>query len=218
MRSFSCAWLLAPAIFLSSCRQPLEEPVDRPPVASSKPKPRTDILTVGDTIEVFVMEDPSFNGSYKIRERGDIILPRLGRVIVAGVTIDDAQRKIQSSLQSSQLQVATVIADRTTATGLSNFNEAKKLLVFITGKVNKPGQHLVAVTTGDTVYAYEAVLIAGGVTQFADEKRAYILRRGGRGNREKLPLDLRSIRQGLKNDVALAEGDLICVPERRFAL
>lgn len=184
-----------------------------------KAQARTDVLVVGDTLEIFVMEDQAFNGIYKIREKGDIIFPKLGRVVVAGLTVDAAQQKIQQALQGTQLQNATVIADRISQVpGVANFEEKPKILVFVTGKVNRPGQHMIAIASGDTVYAYEAVLIAGGVTQFADEKHAYILRKGDRGARDKIPLNLRSIRQGQESDKALADGDMICVPERRFAL
>lgn len=188
-------------------------------IKKSKPTTRDDVLAVGDTLEVFVMEDPSFNGTYKVREKGDIILPKLGRVDVQGLNIDQVQKKLQQSLEESQLHKATVIADRINhSPAATPFEETPKLLVFVTGKVNRPGQHLIAMTNGDTVYAYEAVLIAGGVSQFADEKHAYILRRGVSGAREKIPLDLRAIRQGSATDRQLVEGDMICVPERRFAL
>lgn len=176
------------------------------------------LIQAGESLEVFVMEDASFNGSYKVRERGDIIIPKLGRVQVAGLTAEAAQAKIQQQLQSSQLKVATVIADRVSLASVTPFEEVPKLLVFVTGKVNKPGQHLVAISNGDTVYAYEAILIAGGVAPFGDEKNSYVLRRGNGGSRIKIPLDIRAIRQGRAEDVPLAAGDMICVPERRFAL
>lgn len=188
---------------------------------TQKPQKRvvqSDAITIGDSLEVFVMEDASFNGVYKVREKGDIIFPKVGRVTVNGLTVDAAQKRIRESLENSQLQSANVIVDRINKTPQSlPFEEKPKILVFVTGKVNRPGQHVIAMEH-DTVYAYEAILIAGGVAPFADEKHAYILRRGTSGSREKLPLDLRSIRQGRSSDRPLAEGDMICVPERHFAL
>lgn len=167
---------------------------------------------------MFVMEDPSFNGIYKIREKGDIIIPKVGRIAVQGLTVESAQSKIQQTLLHSQLTSATVILDRLTQPGVRNFSDTPKMLVFVTGKVNKPGQHMIAVEGGNGVLAYEALLIAGGTTPFADEKHSYILRKGSQGSRQKIPLDLRAIRQGDANDVPLLEGDMIFVPERRFAL
>lgn len=77
---------------------------------------------------------------------------------------------------------------------------------------------MVAIENGSRVYAYEAILIAGGTSPFADEQHSYILRRGASGARTKIPLNIRAIRQGSGTDVALMEGDMIVVPERRFAL
>lgn len=164
------------------------------------------------------MEDPSFNGIYKVREKGDVIIPKVGRIPIQGLSVESAQSKIQELLLGSQLTKATVLLDRVSQAGLRNFSETPKMLVFVTGKVTKPGQHLIATEAGGGVLAYEAVLIAGGVTPFADEKHSYILRKGQQGSRQKIALDLRSIRQGTANDVPLIEGDMIFVPERRFAL
>ena len=177
-----------------------------------------DSIKIGETLELFVLEDPQFNGSYKVREKGDIIIPKVGRISVAGLSSNAAQVKIKGILESNQLTKATVIADRLSTPAGTNFAEVPKLLVFVTGKVVKPGQHLIAIENGSTVYAYEALLIAGGVAPFADERKAYILRRNPAGARQRIELDLRSIRQGSASDVPLAEGDMICVPEKRFAL
>ena len=209
------------SLLISCCSAPPEKVAGPKATHQKPPRPpaRTDALVVGDSLEVFVMEDPEFNGIYKIREKGDVIFPKLGRVTVAGLNVDQAQSKIREALQGSQLQSATVIVDRINqGTAITSFEQTPKILVFVTGKVNRPGQHMIAITTGDTVYAYEAVLIAGGVAPFADEKHAYILRRGAQGARERISLDLRAIRQGSASDKPLAEGDMICVPERRFAL
>jgi len=142
-------------------------------------------INVGDSVELFVMEDNSFNGIYKIREKGDIIVPKIGRIVIHGMTVEAAQSRIRQVLLSSQLTAATVILDRVSSSGVRNFAETPKMLVFVTGKVNKPGQHMIAVENGNPVLAYEALLIAGGTTPFADEKRSYILRRGGQGSRQK---------------------------------
>ena len=216
------AFLVVTFVACSNTRK-FESAPQGPPLRANKPANKIenrDILQVGDTLEVFVMEDSSFNGVFKIREKGDIIIPKVGRVSVTGLTVEMAQQTIKKTLESSQLTSATVIADRISAVGSApvTFEESPQILVYLTGKVNRPGQHMLALSSGDTITAYEAVLIAGGVAQFADERDAYILRRTGGNNRTKIPVDLRSIRQGKSPDVPLANGDMICVPERRFAL
>ena len=212
-RSLACAALL---VSCGGVDGPGHIPAS--PYSPYKNKSGADTLEVGDTVELFVMEDQAYNGTFQIREKGDIILPKSGRIYIRGLSVEAAQSKIKATLQSDQLKSATIILDRTRHGEIRTFNEAPKLVVFITGKVVQPGQHMIALRSNDAVYAYEAVLIAGGVTPFADEKHSYILRRAGSGARQKIPLDLRSIRQGNASDIALVEGDMIYVPERRFGL
>lgn len=179
--------------------------------------PRTS-LAPGDTIEVFVMEDEKFNGSYKVRENGDIIMPRVGRVKVGGMSVSGAQDAVKQTLESSQLAHPTVIVDRVGTTNTQTFEDKSKMLIYVTGSVARPGQHMIAQVGTQPVLAYEALLIAGGATPYADETHAFILRRGNGNSRTQIPLNLRSIRQGVGPDVPLQEGDLITVPERRFGL
>ncbi len=209
------------SLLLGNCSSPQEPNSGRiPPVPPIKATARTPTgaVQVGDSLELFVMEDTAFNGTFKVREKGDIIVPKIGRVQVAGLGPEAIQDRVKGLLEANQLKQATVIVDRVGSGGITNFAEAPKVLIFVTGSVNRPGQHMIAVEGGDTVYAYEAVLIAGGTNQFADERKAYVLRRSNQGARQKIPLDLRAIRQGSGRDVALAAGDMICVPSRRFSL
>ena len=190
----------------SSQDNELVSPASGPVRARNTSISRDNTVQVGESIELFVMEDSQFNGSYKVREQGDIIIPKLGRVNVAGKSVDGAQAAIKAALESSQLKSATVIADRVGAVAGTNFSETPKLLVF-----------MIAVENGNTLYAYEAFLIAGGAAPFADERKAYILRRAQGGARQKVPIDLRAIRLGSGKDVPLMEGDMLCVPEKRLA-
>ena len=188
-------------------------PVRAPQVSEG---PRT--LNPGDTLEVFVKEDEKFNGSYKVRENGDIILKQVGRVKVGGLTVGGAQEAVRQTLASTQLANPTVIVDRTGSSSSQSFEEKAKLLIFVTGAVKSPGQHQIAITGNQPLLAFEALLIAGGTTPFADEAHAFILRRGTGTTRTTIPLNIRNIRQGVGADVPLQEGDLITVPERRFGI
>lgn len=193
--------------------------VSAPLPVRARPAPTiNDAIKIGETVELFVLEDPQFNGSYKVREKGDIIIPKVGRIEIAGLTPNGAQTKIKNVLEANQLKTATVIADRLSTPAGTTFAETPKMLVFVTGKVNRPGQHMIAIENGSTVYAYEALLIAGGIAPFAEERKAYILRRGGGGPRQRIDFDIRAIRQGSASDIPLSEGDMICVPEKRFTL
>jgi protein involved in polysaccharide export with SLBB domain len=65
-----------------------------------------------DRLELFVTEDPQFNGVYTVRESGDIIIPIVGRIPVEGSSVEEAEKTIKERLERGQLQKATVIVDR----------------------------------------------------------------------------------------------------------
>ncbi len=180
------------------------------------PQLQRNVLVPGDTLEVFVKEDEKFGGQYRVRENGDIIMKQVGRVKVGGLTVPGAQEQLRQTLASSQLANPTVIVDRIGSISTQTFEEKAKMLIYVTGAVRSPGQHMIALSSSQPILAYEALLIAGGTTAFADETHAFILRRGAGTMRTSIPLNLRDIRQGTGPDVPLQEGDLITVPERRF--
>ncbi len=165
-----------------------------------------------------VLEDPSFNGTFAVKESGDIILPKVGRVRVGGYSLQSAEAAVRERIQSDQIKDATVIVDRGQRQAQTNFTERPKILVFLTGAVARPGQHLVALNDRDGLTAYEALLIAGGPTAYADQRRAYILRKIGNGERERIDIDFRALARGEGTDPLLVQGDVVFVPQRRFGL
>ena len=175
-------------------------------------------LLPGDSVEIFVLEDEKFNGTYKLRETGDIIMAKVGRIRLSGLTVAGAQDAVRSTLEGAQLKTPTVILDRVSTVSTQSFEERPKMLIYVAGSVAHPGQHMIAQVGTQPIMAYEALLIAGGTTAFADETHAFILRRGKGTTRTEIPLNLREIRQGKGSDVPLQEGDLITVPERKFGL
>ena len=61
----------------------------------SAPNPEQDLIVPGDDVEIFVVEDPSFNGRYQVRRGGYIILPAVGRIPVAGKTMSGAEGEVR---------------------------------------------------------------------------------------------------------------------------
>lgn len=224
--SFSRRLLAALGLFVSlllstSCQQTRQVPDPRgyatAPLPIAPPKTsQSPAIQVGDTLEIVVLEDPSFNGKVVVRESGDIILPKVGRVRVVGLSLSAAETTVQKRIQTDQIKEATVIVDRTQRLSQSSFSERPKLLLFLTGSIARRGQHLIALTDRDGVTAYEALLIGGGATPYGDTRRAYILRKVGNGERQRIPVDLRTISQGAGVDPMMQQGDILYVPERRF--
>lgn len=206
---------------------PLDPPMIRQPNQAPPPQVKrpSDAVGVGDRLEIFVAEDESLNGIYTIREKGDIILPRLGRFQVAGMTSSQVESHLTKTLEESQLRSASVIVDRVARApeevvvpreGASA--ELPRMLAYFTGNVKRPGQHWITLPRGNPVGIYEAILITGGLARFANDKKVEVLRKDEQGQTKKMMLNLHSVREGEAPDPPLYEGDIIFVPEKRVGL
>lgn len=220
---------------LASCQRGSEEaggdypPAKLPdPVVEERraPQSRDNRIQVGDSLELFVDEDPGFDGIYKVREGGDIIIPRVGRIAVAGSSLSTAKNSITQALEEGQLQKATIIVDRVgrapeaseegSEGSTPQAPGAGRILVYITGKVTRPGQHVLTLPDGRPLGVYEALLIAGGMTRFADEQKVHVLRTGDDGKKHRIPVNVRQIENGETKDIIVGHGDIIVVPEKVF--
>jgi protein involved in polysaccharide export with SLBB domain len=192
---------------------------DAPPASMPAAVNRIDngSIAVGDVLELFVKEDPVFNNTYRVRERGDIIIPDVGRIQLKGLSVEAAERRIESYLEKGQIKDATVILDRVRDSGAGpSVAGAHRMLVYMTGAVQKTGQHVLIVPDGRPLGVYEAILIAGGLARFADEQKVHVLRMDKKRVRHRIPVNIRLIRQGSEPDPAIGQGDVIVVPEKVF--
>lgn len=194
-----------------------------PPPAQSATKADDSSIIVGDRLQLFVMEDHSFNQELVVRERGDIILAPFGRIPVSGLSVEGAEKKIQGFLERDQLKKATVILDRVGRGRPEGGDKpdpirdnSTKILVYMTEKVNRPGQHVITLPQGKPVGVYEAILITGGMDRMGDETKVYILRSDENNVKQKIPINVRAIRQGSMADPPIGHGDIVVVPERVF--
>jgi len=94
----------------------------------------------------------------------------------------------------------------------SGFSERPKLLLFLTGAIARRGQHLIALTDRDGVTAYEALLIGGGATPTATPAAPTSCARLATVERQRIPVDLRTISQGVGVDPMMQQGDVLYVP------
>ncbi len=173
---------------------------------------------VGDALEVFVLEDSSFNGKYVIRPSGDIIIPRLGRIPASQLSLKQVEEAVQRELQLTQLKKATVIVDPVTRTGNSELGVQSGVTVYLSGCIAKTGRQFVPSIAGNTVTALQAVVNAGGFSSFANKKKSFLLRRQAMGGSQRIVLNFSAIEEGKSNDVQLMEGDMIVVPQKMFGL
>ena len=81
--------------------------------------------------------------------------------------------------------------------------------MFVTGKVNRPGQFLV----GRYVDVLQAITLAGGLTPFANSKNIRILRRTDQGDKI-FNFNYAQVERGeeLSQNIVLRAGDTVIVP------
>ena len=208
-------------LFVGACSPVQSDSLDIPPASmpSVVAKPNDLNIKAGDRLELFVKEDPVFNGVYEVREGGDIIIPAVGRIQLKGLSVRDAEQQVKGQLEKGQLKDATVILDRISnpvPLGGAPVAGADRILVYLTGEVQKPGQHMLTVPEGRPLGVYEAILISGGLGRFADEQKAHILRMDKKRVRHRIPVNIRLISQGSAPDPAIGQGDVVVVPEKVF--
>ncbi len=225
----SCSRLVAVSFLLALLPQcssgpSTDIPPPQPPVIVSKapPPPSRPVFQKGDQLELFVKEDLTLNGSYVVREGGYIVIPRAGRVDVAGLTREEAEPRLKDFLQKTQLKEASVIIERNPGAGsvvgptTASGQTMPRVLVYMTGSVPKAGGYYIPVPPGKSVGVYEALLISGGMSKFATLGKIEVFRFDSAGKRKKSTIDLRPIMKGEADDPPISEGDIINIPEKVF--
>jgi polysaccharide export outer membrane protein len=177
---------------------------------------------VGDRVELLVEEDASFNSAFEVREGGYILIPKVGRIPVVGLSREECEKRITEQLKKEQLKEATVYVERrpgplSETVGGSAVAGEQRMTVFITGGVNRPGQHRVPMgSNGQAPGVFEVILITGGLAKFGDETKVKIMRLDEQGVRRPSVVNVRRVREGAMRDVAVGDGDIIEVPEKVF--
>lgn len=186
-------------------------PMPLPP--SQLPTSASYRIQAGDMIDVFVLEDSSFNGTFVIRPSGDIIMPKVGRVGVQGLSLTEAESRIKQTLQANQLKLATVIVDP----GTRGETEAGGLTLRMSGEIAHSGRVTIRPLGDAPVSAYQAVIDSGGFKPFANKKKAYILRNSPAGV-TRINVNFDAVETGKADDPTVIEGDCIVVPKKTFGL
>jgi len=169
--------------------------------------------SVGDAIDIFVLEDNSFNGLYVVRPSGDIIIPKAGRILVLNMTLGQVEAAIRQALETNQLTKATVIADPVRR-GAGDGAVSAGLTIYLSGNVAKSGRVLIPFVGNGQVTAFQAIMDSGGFTPFANKKKSYVLRKDASGKSARIPLDFTRIEKGGVPDLPLQDGDMLVVPQK----
>ncbi len=164
------------------------------------------LILAGESIEVVVLEDDSLNGLYQVRRGGYIIMPRVGRISVAGKDASGAEKAIKEALQVNQIKDSTVMVERPQAGSGSD-----GAVIYLAGEFVHPGPWKIPQGVGPT--AVTTVLRSGGTTPAADLTKVRILRLvSGQPLVEEVNVQAILDGVGLPSDLTLNPGDIVMVP------
>ncbi len=170
------------------------------------PSPQEDLIVPGDNLEIFVVEDSSFNGRYQVRRGGYMIIPALGRIPVAGKTLQEAEVEVRKALETTQLQHATVMVEKVEGADVDTGP-----VIYLAGEFKVPRPFKIPTGTKATVMS--VILSCGGVTDKADLTRVKVMRViGGKSVVEEENVEKILEGNGLTSDLTLNDGDVLMVP------
>lgn len=152
-------------------------------------------LKEGDKVLVHFRSIPNPESvNYVIDDRGEVNLPHIGKVRVAGRSTSEAETMIQ------QAYVDGGIYKKITVIIVAQEDE-----YFVRGEVKREGRYPMS---GD-LSLLQAITTAGGYTEYADPTKINIIR-----GAEVIVVNLQKVEQLKEKDVSLKPGDIVVVKRR----
>lgn len=173
----------------------------------------------GDVLSIEVLQDPSLNREVLVLPDGSISFPFAGSVQAGGNTIGQVASAIASGISSNFASPPNVFVNvrslRETAPRTGGVAAPATITVYFMGEVVTPGARELPVG----VTFLQALSESGGLTNFAAERRIQIRRTDPHTLQQSVStINYRALSAGgrLVQDIRLADGDVILVPERQL--
>lgn len=148
-----------------------------------------------DILTIRVWNEPEFSGPVAVHQDGKITLPLVGDLQAGGSTPVEVEKTIAKALTKYVVKpLVTVTVQQV---------QSKKY--YMDGMIGRRGEYPLVVPT--TVL--EAISKAGGVQEFGNEKKIYILR-----GTQRIPFNYKEVLRGkhMEQNIELKPGDHVVVP------
>jgi polysaccharide biosynthesis/export protein len=176
-----------------------------PPAAVASNVPADYIIGPGDIVQIFVWRNAELTATVPVRPDGKISTPLVEDMVAVGKNPSALARDIEKVLSEyvRSPQVNVIVTQPT-----SVFSQVRVL-----GSVAKPQ----AVPYREGITVLDAILVVGGLSEFAAGNRAKIMRMEN-GKQTEIKIKLNALMNGgdMKYNVPLRPGDVLVVPESRF--
>ena len=190
-------------VLLAACTTSGTPMAGAPPTEAAMPDAYR--IGVDDVVQVSVWRNPELGITAPVRPDGMISVPLVGDVQAGGRVPAEVAKDIQTKLSAYVVdpQVAVILTELRSHEYLSR--------VRVTGAVKQP----ISIPYRQGMTVLDAVLAAGGVTEFAAPDRSNLYRKNGDGTGTyQVRLDSVLNRGDLSTNFKVAPGDVITVPER----
>ena len=157
------------------------------------------LLGAGDILDISIWKEEGMQREVSIRPDGGISFPLVGEIQAGGKSTEQLQAEIKK-------KISRFIPDAVVTVGVLQINSN---VVYVLGKVNRPGQYIAK----HYVDVTQALAMAGGLTAYAAANSIKILRRVGTKHKV-FEFKYGDVEDGddLKQNIVLKSGDVIIVP------
>jgi polysaccharide export outer membrane protein len=121
------------------------------------------VVGVGDMIDIRVYQQEEVSGSFKVRSDGRIALPLAGEIVVAGKHPSALAHELEGRLKPY------IVVPRVTV----NVTDSRPVVITTMGEITTKG----VVSIEKPAPLVQALAQCGGLTEFGDESRIFVLRR-----------------------------------------
>lgn len=153
----------------------------------------------GDVLKFAVWKESELSQTVKVRPDGNISLPLISEVHVAGLTTNEIQQVVTTKLKAYLVDPQVNI----------EITEIHSRQVFITGEITRPGIYPLLAP----ISVLQLIAQAGGFSPFAKRKNIVILRKE-KGKQLRLPFNYKEVVHGrsTEENILLQPGDTVVVP------
>lgn len=180
-------------------------PVSPTPAAPATPvKPSANyILRATDVIRADIYQEPDFHPEVSVSQEGDVVLPLVGKVHLAGKTLNEAQQFLTDRYQE-------FFKDPNLSLTVARYAERK---VYLDGMVGRAGP--VLFPAEEKLTLGRAISTAGGILA-RGERTDIKIKRIINGKETVITVDMDEVSAGKAPDIELLENDYIYVRDSRI--
>ena len=157
-------------------------------------------IGIDDVLTVSVWQEPDLSRNITVRPDGKISLPLVGELQVVGETPVQLVAELKTDLARfiKDPELTVIVA------------EIRSRRINIVGQVAHPGTYAITQQMG----VLDAIAEAGGLREFANKNKIYVLRETSAGERVRLKYDYRAVLSGKHDaqDLLLQLNDTVVVP------